>query len=897
MATNKPSDNPRINKLIELEVSGRIKPEHQSELDTYRAQGFAPKSGAGKLTETEGKTTGFYGRALDADNEFLSSGYGDKPRGVLGQAATVLPEGITNQFESTGRQLSEQAKKNFISASLRLESGALISPEEFALQDSIFFPQPGNPPEVIAQKAAARKRVIDGFRIGAGAGAAEVERYRNEATPPPPPETREIGADEALSRLLSGDGPSTTVDVVAPSIPPEVEARFRQMQADPNVTGDQLRQFLDQNAPGWDTQEQQYAPGAREMAAQLDEAQGEAGLGTLARQGMAPLSDEAAGVGNAIANVLTPGFGSDFDPIGAYRTGRDAERIRLEEARARTGGAGTAFELAGSLGMLRPGRPLAGSLMRQGAIGGGVAGGITGFGQGEGIESLAAAGQGAAGGAIVGGALGRLGDRMTRPPTPPGGQDAMDLAQVAQQEGVPVSRPILDDAARDRMAFLESSPGSGNRVRQGLEATREGIEQRAGQLGAGGTAEEAGTLGQRIQNAGQRYIDRTRNIVSRAYDRAAQMAGNNTVAGREAVNRLDANIADLAQSPNTNAAEIAYLQSLRADFVDDAGNLIPKSVGAIRDMRTNMRGQISQRNLTHSSAERRVGEVLDAARGDIARDLGQSAPAAVRQYTRADRMHRERMSEIKQVVQDVIGPRDNPISGQKVMAKIRAMAGPKGDSGRLQRVMAKLTPEERLDVAATIAESLGRNAPEEAFSPALFVRQVRTLSPAARRSIFGDEGARSIANLRALSEAYRDTVGRLNNSRSGMVQNWGQFLRQFSGGGTLGAIATAAGGGGALATGGAGIALGAASAGVGALSRNLSARSLMSPDVSRWLAAAAQQNTPRAIGTHIERLGTLAARNPVIANDVLGLQSQLRQAFAQNLPVNRVAAEESEDGR
>ena len=35
--------NPRIGKLIELETAGRIKPEHQTELDTYRAQGLAPK--------------------------------------------------------------------------------------------------------------------------------------------------------------------------------------------------------------------------------------------------------------------------------------------------------------------------------------------------------------------------------------------------------------------------------------------------------------------------------------------------------------------------------------------------------------------------------------------------------------------------------------------------------------------------------------------------------------------------------------------------------------------------------------------------------------------------------------------------------------------------------------
>lgn len=38
--------NPRIAKLLELEASGRIKPEHQSELNAYRAQGIVKTEAA-----------------------------------------------------------------------------------------------------------------------------------------------------------------------------------------------------------------------------------------------------------------------------------------------------------------------------------------------------------------------------------------------------------------------------------------------------------------------------------------------------------------------------------------------------------------------------------------------------------------------------------------------------------------------------------------------------------------------------------------------------------------------------------------------------------------------------------------------------------------------------------
>lgn len=41
--TAAPSNSPRISKLLELEVRGVIKPEHQQELERYRAQGLAPR--------------------------------------------------------------------------------------------------------------------------------------------------------------------------------------------------------------------------------------------------------------------------------------------------------------------------------------------------------------------------------------------------------------------------------------------------------------------------------------------------------------------------------------------------------------------------------------------------------------------------------------------------------------------------------------------------------------------------------------------------------------------------------------------------------------------------------------------------------------------------------------
>lgn len=850
------------------------------------------------VTEAE-RTASFLATRLaggiDDINAALKKYPGQSGPTLATTAANVF--GAGNLVNPVGRKLIEDAQKDILDSALTLGTGAAYTPVQLESYRESYFPRYGDDPEQIEAKRTRLLRLLEAAKLKAGRSAPQIDAALSAfRAAEEPPKTEVVDPVTAASNALRGDGPNFTVDITAPDLSrlsPEDRAQYQRLLDNPSVPPQALEAFLNSRGVVLG-QEKQYEPGARELAGQITELQGESGLGGIARQGLAPLADEAAGLGNALGQLL----GGDSDFARNYRMGRDAERIRIDEAIAKAGGLGTVAELLGSLGMVRPGTPLSGSLFKQGAIGGGTAGAITGFGQGEGLQDSAErAAVGGGGGAVVGGSLGALGDRLARPaPPPPGGQNAVNVATAASQEGVPVSRPIIDPGRRDRMAFLESSPGSGNRIREGLEATRQGIETRAGELGARGTAQAPEALGQNIQGAGQRFINRSRDLKNNLYRVAERLAGDRTVNPSEALANLDAQIAELSRTPNANKGVLEYLQTVRGDLVDEAGNIKPLTVADIRRIRTGMRGEINQRNLRMSDAERRVTMALDAARTDIARDLGQQAPAAVRAYSRADKFNRQRAEEIDQVIQRFTGPKDNPISGEKALENLKAMASPKGDIERLSRMMSKFTPDERDDIAATIADSLGRRSPEDEFSPALFVSQTRALSPRARTLIFGEDGARSLGNLRSLSAAYRDTVGRLNNSRSGVVQNWGQFLRQFAGGGTLGTLAGMAGGAGGLTTGATGLALGAASAAGGAGIRNLSARALMNPDVSRWVLAGARANTPRAIGQHIEELGTIAARNPQIANDVLGLQAQLQQALGAS-PVRQAAADESDNGR
>jgi hypothetical protein len=62
----------------------------------------------------------------------------------------------------------DQAKRDFINATLRQESGAVISPEEFANGEQQYFPQPGDDPQTIAQKKENRRIAMQAIRQASG---------------------------------------------------------------------------------------------------------------------------------------------------------------------------------------------------------------------------------------------------------------------------------------------------------------------------------------------------------------------------------------------------------------------------------------------------------------------------------------------------------------------------------------------------------------------------------------------------------------------------------------------------------------------------------------------------------------------------------------------------------
>ncbi|MCP4410080.1 MAG: hypothetical protein GY807_20515 [Gammaproteobacteria bacterium] len=121
-----------------------------------------------KLTVDQAKNSGFLIRGRDA-NSVLSELEG-QGTSFANKMLEQAPLGLGNFGLDANYQRYEQARRDFVNAVLRRESGAVISNEEFANAERQYFPQPGDGPEVIAQKRQNRINAVRGFEVGAGPG-------------------------------------------------------------------------------------------------------------------------------------------------------------------------------------------------------------------------------------------------------------------------------------------------------------------------------------------------------------------------------------------------------------------------------------------------------------------------------------------------------------------------------------------------------------------------------------------------------------------------------------------------------------------------------------------------------------------------------------------------------
>jgi hypothetical protein len=144
-----------------------------AERELRRAEG-------GKPTEAEQKAAGFSQR-MELSNQLITdlenkiAAKGGEPNIMLptatSQAIGSIPfvgDYARTKFTSTEQQQYRQAQENWVRANLRKESGAVIGADEMNAEIKTYFPQPGELPEVVAQKNIARQVTQEAMKTAAG---------------------------------------------------------------------------------------------------------------------------------------------------------------------------------------------------------------------------------------------------------------------------------------------------------------------------------------------------------------------------------------------------------------------------------------------------------------------------------------------------------------------------------------------------------------------------------------------------------------------------------------------------------------------------------------------------------------------------------------------------------
>ena len=144
-------------KLVQFGKKGSVK---ETEYKPYKTE---------KPTDSERATMGYLSRMQAAEKLIREHKKGIPTEETsLSGAIPFVGDYIQRKVMTPEQQMYKQAADDWIRAKLRKESGAVISDQEMEGEYRTYFPQPGDTPEVIAQKAAARKQAEEQMKMMAG---------------------------------------------------------------------------------------------------------------------------------------------------------------------------------------------------------------------------------------------------------------------------------------------------------------------------------------------------------------------------------------------------------------------------------------------------------------------------------------------------------------------------------------------------------------------------------------------------------------------------------------------------------------------------------------------------------------------------------------------------------
>jgi hypothetical protein len=156
-------------QLKEMELAQREKIESRKDLTEREKAAKAVEQR--EIPATKYAAAGFARRLEQSEevfNELANLGYNRASRQE--SIMSKLPEDV----QSEPLLMQTQAERNFTTAVLRRESGAAISPGEFATAEKQYFPRPGDSKAVLEQKRANRVQVMKAIQAEAGRALDQV---------------------------------------------------------------------------------------------------------------------------------------------------------------------------------------------------------------------------------------------------------------------------------------------------------------------------------------------------------------------------------------------------------------------------------------------------------------------------------------------------------------------------------------------------------------------------------------------------------------------------------------------------------------------------------------------------------------------------------------------------
>jgi len=707
-------------------------------------------------SESERKSASFLERATGAEGEYARidsdpSASGVQPIGPRSLPGTFLqnhfpgalnslPGGIGNSPE---RQQSDAAQREFIAAVLRYDSGAAIPPSEFDSAAQIYYPQPGDGPDVIAQKARARSRAIDGLRAAAGRMAPQQQAMD---VAPVVAGVNTLTAATALTPQSGGNGPTpptgpfTGMDIRdlqtneqnltqggvenMPRMSPEQEAlwnNFVQQNAG-RMSPQLLSQWYAQNGNGWtmdldsdgtkrwiDAINAGRPAGtalnyslADEMYRQrLEQQAQESGLRDAGSGGIGQTADAfMRGGADAVTFGMADEIAAAGDTIfggGTYQDNLDYQRYVDQRDSQNNGWSRMGGQFAGAL--VGPGARVAGAARAIGperaALEGAAMGGAYGVGSGTDAESRIGGGiLGAGIGSVAGVAGNALAPYIERGVARAGtGVNAL-LGRGANRAG-----QTIDEAG---LGVIAAGERQGIPIRQPDVRPETRADFGAAEASIGGNE----VIGRTMASDAARVQGRVREIAGEGTPRGdgydvGSMAQN--VASRSRQNLKDRAsrnyqiVERLAPDLNVPPTQtLAAIDDIAARLEATGANANRAEVGVLRgiadDLRTSgltVESLQTQRRLARnllrnagvdlSASDGRIGAVMQAAQNELEAGLS-SNPNALEAFRRANALWAERAQFTREVSQVFNGTRNNPLSPEKAAERLNAMFKPRGDS-------------------------------------------------------------------------------------------------------------------------------------------------------------------------------------------------------------------------